>query len=49
MKNLKGKKLTPQQAFFLALKEAEKGRGWVSSNPLVGAVFLDKKKRFLAS
>ena len=49
MKSEKGKRLSPKEAFHLALKEAEKGRGWVSPNPLVGAVFLDKNNCFLSS
>ena len=49
MKKKKGKKLSPKEAFHLALKEAAKGRGWVSPNPPVGAVFLDKNGCFLSS
>lgn len=49
MKSLKGKKLSLKTSFYLALKEAQKGKGFVSPNPPVGAVFLDKHYRFLSS
>ncbi|MFN3453403.1 MAG: bifunctional diaminohydroxyphosphoribosylaminopyrimidine deaminase/5-amino-6-(5-phosphoribosylamino)uracil reductase RibD [Pseudobdellovibrio sp.] len=45
----KGDKLTHEQAMSLAIAEAYKGAPYVSPNPLVGCVVLDKADRFLAS
>ena len=39
---MKDKKLTSEEAMSLAIKEAKKGLGFVSPNPPVGAVILDK-------
>ena len=41
--------LSPKQAMQLALKEAEKGLGFVEPNPPVGCVVLDSEHRFLSS
>ena len=49
MKNLLNKKLSEQKAMELAIKEAEKGQGFVSPNPPVGCVFLNKDRQFLSS
>ena len=49
MSDLKGKKLSPKESFSLALKEARKGEGFITPNPPVGAVFLDKEEIFLSS
>ena len=43
------KKFTKQEAMGLAIKEAEKGYGFISPNPPVGCVILDKNYRFLSS
>ena len=45
----RGELLSPQEAQDLALSEAKQGTGWVSPNPLVGCVIVDKEHRFLAS
>lgn len=45
----KGTSLSPAQAMELALKEARRGTGQVSPNPLVGCVVVDKDHCFLAS
>ena len=48
--NLKiGQKLTSQEAMNLSIEEAKKGRAWVSPNPPVGCVILDKNKCFLST
>lgn len=44
-----GQPITPKEAKALAVSVAEKGSGWVSSNPLVGCVIVDKDHRFLSS
>lgn len=44
-----GAAITREQAQALALAEAEMGAGFVSPNPLVGCVIVDKDHRFLAS
>ena len=49
MKDLSGKKLSDKSAMALAIHEAQKGLGFVSPNPPVGCVILDKNKRFLSS
>lgn len=41
-------KLTPIEAMRLAIEEGSKGAGFVSPNPLVGCVILDKNFEFLA-
>ncbi len=41
--------LTVPEAMKLAIQEAFKGSGFVSPNPLVGCVILDRENRFLAS
>ncbi len=41
--------LSPRQAMQLAIKEAEKGFGFVEPNPPVGCVILDSEYRFLSS
>lgn len=45
----KGDFLSDEQAMRLAIQEAYKGAPFVSPNPLVGCVILDKDNRFLAS
>jgi diaminohydroxyphosphoribosylaminopyrimidine deaminase/5-amino-6-(5-phosphoribosylamino)uracil reductase len=45
----KGDFLTDEQAMRLAIQEAYKGAPFVSPNPLVGCVILDKGNRFLSS
>lgn len=45
----KGDFLTDDQAMQLAIQEAYKGAPFVSPNPLVGCVILDKENRFLSS
>lgn len=45
----KGELITPLEAQNLALKEALRGVGFVSPNPLVGCVIVDKEHRFLSS
>ena len=49
MKNLLNKKLSEKEAMELAIKEAEKGQGFVSPNPPVGCVILNKDNKFLSS
>ena len=49
MKKLLNKKFSEQKAMELAIKEAEKGQGFVLPNPPVGCVILNKDKRFLSS
>lgn len=44
----KGDLLTPHQAIELAIQEAKKGVGFVSPNPPVGCVILDKNQRLLS-
>jgi len=41
-------KLTPHEAMALAIQEGKKGAGFVSPNPLVGCVILDRDGRLLA-
>ena len=43
------KKLSEKEAMGLAIQLAEKGQGFVSPNPPVGCVILDKHSRFLSS
>lgn len=45
----KGELISPQQAQDLCILEAKKGLGWVSPNPPVGCVIVDKDHHFLAS
>jgi diaminohydroxyphosphoribosylaminopyrimidine deaminase/5-amino-6-(5-phosphoribosylamino)uracil reductase len=42
-------KLTPEQAMRLAIDEAKKGSGFVSPNPLVGCVILNKNAELIGS
>jgi len=42
-------KLTDKEAIALAIKEAKKGLGFVSPNPPVGCVILNKNREFLSS
>ena len=44
-----GQHLSPESAMKLAVQSAEKGVGFVSPNPPVGCVILDKDHRFLSS
>lgn len=44
-----GQRLSPDSAMKLAIQSAEKGVGFVSPNPPVGCVILDKDHRFLSS
>lgn len=44
-----GVKLTDKEAMALAITEAQKGSGFVSPNPPVGCVILDKNREFLSS
>ena len=48
MKSFLNKKLSEQEAMELAIKEAEKGQGFVSPNPPVGCVILNKDNLFLS-
>ncbi|MBX3020759.1 MAG: bifunctional diaminohydroxyphosphoribosylaminopyrimidine deaminase/5-amino-6-(5-phosphoribosylamino)uracil reductase RibD [Bdellovibrionales bacterium] len=41
-------KLTPKAAMLAAIEEGKKGSGFVSPNPLVGCVILDRDYNFLA-
>ncbi|NJL24912.1 MAG: hypothetical protein HC902_06890 [Calothrix sp. SM1_5_4] len=41
-------KLTPMEAMRMAIEEGKKGAGFVSPNPLVGCVILDRDYSFLA-
>ena len=43
-----GTHLAPTAAMQLALLEAEKGRGFVAPNPLVGCTIVDREHRFLS-
>ncbi|MCY4321115.1 MAG: bifunctional diaminohydroxyphosphoribosylaminopyrimidine deaminase/5-amino-6-(5-phosphoribosylamino)uracil reductase RibD [Bdellovibrionaceae bacterium] len=43
------KKLSDKSAMALAIKEAQKGIGFVSPNPPVGCVILNKNREFLSS
>ncbi len=45
----KGKLITPEQAMQLAIRVAELGAPFVSPNPLVGCVIVDRNHQFLAS
>lgn len=45
----RGQILTDEEAMNLAIKVAQKGWGFVSPNPAVGCVILDKNNRFLSS
>ena len=49
MKNFLNKELSEKEAMELAIKEAEKGQGFVSPNPPVGCVILNKDNKFLSS
>ena len=49
MKNLLNQPLSQQEAMELAIQEAKKGWGFVSPNPPVGCVILNKDGRFLSS
>ena len=44
-----GQRLSPESVMKLALQEAKKGLGFVSPNPPVGCVILDRDHRFLSS
>ena len=44
-----GEVLKPEQAMQLAISEAQRGAGFVSPNPLVGCVIVDRENRFLAA
>lgn len=44
----KGQTLSPEQAMRLAIETAKRGRGFVSPNPLVGCVILDKNSKLIA-
>ena len=44
-----GQRLSPRSAMKMALQEAKKGVGFVSPNPPVGCVILDKDHKFLSS
>ncbi len=48
-KKLLGQKISSQTAMSLSIEEAKKGRGWVSPNPPVGCVILDKNYCLLSS
>jgi len=41
--------LTPEQAMLMAIEEGRKGAGFVSPNPLVGCVVLDREGRVLST
>lgn len=41
-------KLTPREAMLMAIEEARKGAGFVSPNPLVGCVIVDRHHHFLS-
>ena len=43
-----GEKLSPKEAMKLAIKEAKKGHGFVSPNPLVGCTIVDADHCFLS-
>lgn len=49
MENFSNKKFSEREAMELAIKEAEKGQGFVSPNPPVGCVILNKDNKFLSS
>jgi diaminohydroxyphosphoribosylaminopyrimidine deaminase/5-amino-6-(5-phosphoribosylamino)uracil reductase len=40
-------RLTPKQAMLMAIEEGKKGAGFVSPNPMVGCVILDKEARLI--
>jgi len=40
--------LTPEEAMLMAIDEGKKGAGFVSPNPLVGCVIVDREHRLLA-
>lgn len=44
-----GQRLSPKSAMKLAIREAKKGVGFVSPNPPVGCVILDRDHKFLSS
>lgn len=44
-----GETLSPQDAMRLAIQEGQKGAGYVSPNPLVGCVIVDREHKLLAS
>ncbi len=48
-RKLIGKKFSSKAAMHLSIEEAKKGKGWVSPNPPVGCVILDKNQCFLSS
>ena len=48
-KQLRGKTLSDESAMALAIEEAQKGLGFVSPNPPVGCVILNKNREFLSS
>lgn len=41
--------LTPMEAMQMAIEEGRKGQGFVSPNPLVGCVIVDRDQRFLST
>lgn len=43
-----GRKISPAEAMWLAIKEGDRGAGFVSPNPLVGCVLVDRDHRLLA-
>lgn len=45
---VRGVKLTDDQAMAIAIREARRGAGFVSPNPLVGCVIVDKENRFVS-
>lgn len=49
MENFINKKMSEESAIKLAIQEAEKGQGFVSPNPPVGCVILNKDWQFLSS
>ncbi|MCZ0932365.1 MAG: bifunctional diaminohydroxyphosphoribosylaminopyrimidine deaminase/5-amino-6-(5-phosphoribosylamino)uracil reductase RibD [Oligoflexia bacterium] len=49
MKKQLNKKLSDKEAMALAIEEAQKGLGFVSPNPPVGCVLLNKNREFLSS
>ncbi len=44
-----GQSITPDQAMRFAIETAKMGRGFVSPNPLVGCVIVDKEHKFVSS
>ena len=45
----KGTPISPEEAMDLAFRAALQGAGFVRSNPLVGAVLVNKNQRFVAA